>query len=92
MKALSKSEKLKASIAPNMADLITFLDDNKKLSVYTGENIDGIYRYLEIIGYPTTLTTSGQHSRNFGSSSSTNNDTETIKPVISALLKIQKII
>ena len=41
-KASSKSYKLKASIAPNMADLIIFLDDNKKLSVYTGGNIHGI--------------------------------------------------
>ena len=38
-KALSKSEKLKAFIliAPKMADLVTFLDNNEKSAVYTGE-------------------------------------------------------
>ena len=57
MKALSKSDKLKGFIAPNMADLITFLDNNGKYAVYTGGNTNGIYCYLEIIGAPTTLTT-----------------------------------
>ena len=57
MKALSKSDKLKGFIAPNMADLITFLDNNVKYAVYIGGNTNGIYCYLEIIGAPTTLTT-----------------------------------
>ena len=59
MKALPKSDKLKQCIAPNMTDLITFLDNNGKLSIYIGRNIHGLYHYLEIIGSPTTLTTSG---------------------------------
>ena len=36
MKALTKSEKLKAFIAPKMIDLITFLDKNGKSAVYYG--------------------------------------------------------
>ena len=35
MKALTKSEKLRAFIAPDMTDLITFLDKNGKSAVYT---------------------------------------------------------
>ena len=46
MKALTKSEKLRAFIAPNMTDIITFLDNNGKSAVYTGGDIHGIYRYL----------------------------------------------
>ena len=46
MKALSKSDKLRAFIVPKMTDLITFLDNNGKSAVYTGGDIDGIYRYL----------------------------------------------
>ena len=34
MKALTKSEKLKAFIAPKMTDLITFLDKNGKSAAY----------------------------------------------------------
>ena len=82
MKALSNSDKLKAFIAPNMTDLITFLDKNGKLAVYKGGNIHGLYRYLEIIGSPTELTTSGQHSNHFCSFSSANNDTATLQQVI----------
>ena len=48
-----------------MTDIITFLDKNEKKAVYTGVDIHGLYRYLEIIGSPTTLTTSGQRSNNF---------------------------
>ena len=62
-----------------MIDLITFLDNNGKSAVYTGGNIRGLYRYLEMIGSPTTLTTSGQRSHNFGPSYSTNNDTATLQ-------------
>ena len=46
MKTLSNKNKLKAFIVPKMAYLITFLDNNGKLSVYTGVNIHVIYRYL----------------------------------------------
>ena len=49
-----------------MTDIIAFLDNNGKYYVYTGGNINGIYFYLEMIGYPTTLTTSGQRSHHFG--------------------------
>ena len=48
-----------------MIDIITFFDKNGKYSVYTGVNINGIYRYLEISGDPTTLTTSSQSSYHF---------------------------
>ena len=41
-KALTKSEKLKAFIAPKMTDLITFLDKNGKSAVYEGGDIHGI--------------------------------------------------
>ena len=66
MKAFSKSDRLKAFIAPKMKDLIPFLDNNGKSSIYTGGKIHGIYRYLEMIGAPTILMTSGQRSNNFG--------------------------
>ena len=46
MKALSKTNKLKAFIEPKMTDLIKFLDNKGKSSVYTGGNIHGLYRYL----------------------------------------------
>ena len=47
-----------------MEDIFTLLDNNGKSTVYTGGNIHGIYCYLEMIGTPTTLTTSGQQSHN----------------------------
>ena len=53
--ALSKIDKIKAFIVPNMIDLITYLDNNGKYAVYTEGYINGIYCYLEIIGAPTTL-------------------------------------
>ena len=68
MKALSNSDKLKSSISPKMTDIMTFLDRNEKSAVYTGGNIHGIYSCLEIIGYPITLTTSGQIPHHFGTS------------------------
>ena len=43
MKALSKRNKLKSFIAPNITDLITLLDNNGKPDIYTGGNIHGIY-------------------------------------------------
>ena len=66
MKEFSKRDKLKSFIAPNMKDIVTFLYNNVKLAVYTVVNIYGIYWYPEIIGSPTTFTTSGQRSRDFG--------------------------
>ena len=47
-----------------MTDLVTLLENNGKLAVYTGVNINVIYGYLEINGEPTALTTSGQRSNN----------------------------
>ena len=59
IKALSNRYKLKAFIAPKMTDIIILPENNKKWSIYTGGNIHGLYRYLKIIGAPTTLTTTG---------------------------------
>ena len=74
-----------------MTDIITFLDDNGKSSVYKGGDIHGIYRYLEIIGAPTTLlNTSGQRSHYFGPSYSINNDAATLQQFIEALCMRQK--
>ena len=66
MKALTKSDKLKAFIAPKMKNLITFIYKNGKSDVYDGGDINGIYRYLEVIVAPTTLTTSYHRSHHFG--------------------------
>ena len=55
MKALTNIEKLKEFIAPKMTYIITFIDNKGKSAVYDGVDIHGIYRYLEIIGSPTTL-------------------------------------
>ena len=90
MKALPKSEKLRAFIAPKMIGLIAFLDKNGKSAAYKGGDIHCIYRYLEMIGAPTTLTASGRRSHHFGPSSSRNNDAATIQPVITALRMRQK--
>ena len=68
-----------------MTYIITFLDNNGKLAVYTGINIYGLYSYLEIIEAPTTLTTSVQRSHNFFPSSSTKIYTETLQKVIVSL-------
>ena len=38
-KTLQKSDKLKVLISPKMIYLITYLDNNRKLAVYTGGNI-----------------------------------------------------
>ena len=85
IEALSKSDKIKELIETNMAHLITFLDNNSKLSVYKGVNIHGNYSYLEMIGYPITLTTSGHIYHNFGPSYYIKIDTATIQPVIAGL-------
>ena len=92
MQALSNSTKLEVFIAPKMTDIITFLDPNRRLSVYIGVNIHGLNCYLEIIGSPNILTTSGQLSRHFGPLFYTNNDIETLQPVIADLYVQQKTI
>ena len=92
MNALTKSEKLRAFIAPKMTYPITFLDKNGKSAVFTGGYIHGIYRYLVMIGAPTTLTNSDQRSHHFDPSSSSNNDAATLQPVIADLCMTQKII
>ena len=73
-----------------MTDLITFLDNNRKYAVYIGGDIHGIYRYIEIIGAQTTLTTSVQRSHHFGLSFSNNNDAATLQQFIAALHLRQK--
>ena len=90
MKSLSNCYKLKLYVAPKITDIINFLDNNGKSAVYMGVNIRVICLYLDIIGDPTTLTTSGQHSHHFVHSSSVNNDTSSIHTVIAALCMIQK--
>ena len=42
MKELTKSEKIKAFIAPKMTDLITLIDNEGKSAVYDGGDIHGI--------------------------------------------------
>ena len=85
MKTLSKIDKFRAFIDPNMMDITTLLDNNGKSAVYTGGDINGIYNYLEIIGSPEILTTSGQQSQHFSPSSSINNDMAYLQPDIAAL-------
>ena len=75
-----------------MTDLTTLLDNNGKLAVYTDRSIHGLYHYLEMIGSPTTLTTSGQLSYHFGPSYYTNTDTSNLQQVIAALRVRQNII
>ena len=91
MKELTKSEKLRAFIAPKITDIITFLDKNGKPAVYEGGDIHIIYRYLEMIGDTTTLTTSGHRFHHFGPSYSRNNDASTLQTVIAALFIRQKL-
>ena len=90
MKALSNSDKLRAFIAPKMEDLITYLDNNVKSVVYKGGGIHWTYCYLDMIGSPITLTTSGQWSNHFSPSYSIKNDTAYLQPVITALCTRQK--
>ena len=75
-----------------MKDLVTFLDNNGKSAAYIRGNINGLYRYLDIIGATTTLITSDKLSLNFGPSYSIDNDTEYFQPVVAALRMKQKII
>ena len=90
MKSFSNIDKLRAFISPKMTDLITFLDNNGKSAVYTVGGINGICRYLEMIGDPTTFATSSQRYHYFSPSSSINNDTAYLQPVIESLRTIQK--
>ena len=90
MKEFSKSYELKSSIAPKITYLITFLDNNRKSDFYTGGNIHGIYRYLDIIVAPTTLTTSCQLSHHFGPSYSIKNYTLSLQKLIASLHMRQK--
>ena len=76
--ALTKSEKLRAFIAPKMIYLINLFDKNRKYTVYEEGDIHGIYRYLEMIGAPTAFTASGHCSHHFGPSYSSNNYTATL--------------
>ena len=89
MKQLSNSDKLRAFIAPKMTSLITFLDNNRKYAVYTGGDIHGIYRYIEMIGASTKLTTLGHYSHHFRPSSSSNNYAANLHPCIAALFTRQ---
>ena len=89
-KKCSKSDKPISFIAPKMIDITTLIINNGKYAVYTGGDIHGIYFYLDMIGAPTTLTTSGQRSHHFSQSSSINNYTESTQPVIVALRIRQK--
>ena len=73
-----------------MTDLITFFDINKNLAIYTGENIHGLYHYLKFIGFLPIFNTSVQRSHHFGTSTSTNNDTGNLKPVITDIHIRQK--
>ena len=90
MKALLNSDKLKALIATKMTYLIIFLDNNGEYAVYTGVNITGIYRYINIIGAPKIFTTLGWLPHHFVPSSSIENDTEYLHTVISDLCMTQK--
>ena len=90
MKSLSKSDKIKAFIAPKMTYLIKLIDNNRKCFIYIEGNIRGIYHYLEMIGDTRTLTTSDQRSHIFGLWYSINNDTTYLHPVIADLCMTQK--
>ena len=85
IKAFSRSDKLRSFIMLKMTDIITLLYNNGKSAVCIGGDIYGIYHYLEIIGAPTPLTTSGQCSHNFRPSSSINNYTATLQLVIAEI-------
>ena len=92
MKALKNSKKLRGLIAPKIKNLITLLDKKRKSDVFMVGDINDIYCYLEMIGDPTTLTTSAQIYHHFRPSSSSNNDSATLQPVITALCIRQRII
>ena len=73
-----------------MTYIITFLEKNRKSSVYIVGDICVIYCYLEMIGDPTTLTTSVQRSHHLSPSTYIKNDTTSLQLVIAALCTIQK--
>ena len=85
MKTLSNSDKLRAFIATKMKDIITFLDNNVKSTVYIGKIIHGIYHYLDMIVATTTSNTSGRLYHHFRPSSTINNDTSSLQTVIADL-------
>ena len=84
------TKELKALISTKTAYLITLLDNNIKTAVYIGQNIHELYCYLEMIISQTKLTTSGQRSHHFGTSSSTNNDESSLQSVVEAIYMRQK--
>ena len=60
-----------------MTDLITLLENYRKTIIYKGENIHGLYIYLEMIGDQDKLKYSVHHSHHFSTTYSTNNDAQT---------------
>ena len=84
-KSLSKSDKLKVFIAPNMKYLIILIENNGKLAICTGGNIHVIYHYLDIIGAPTNLTSFGHRYHPYINSSSTKNNKASPQTFIAAL-------
>ena len=75
-----------------MTYIISFLDNNGKLDIYTGGGIHGLYHYLEIIGSTSNLTSSDHIYSYFGTTSSTNNDIANLRPVVSDLHVWQNIV
>ena len=73
-----------------MTYLITFLDNKGTSAVYTGEEINVIYIYLEMIGAQTTLNTLDKWYHHFSPSISIKNDTASLNPVIADLRMTQK--
>ena len=92
IKSLSKRDKLKAFIAPNIKYIIKFLNNNGKSDIYTGGNIHGIFCYREKIVAPSTLTTSCCYYKHVGPSSCINNNIATFQPIIDDICIQQKTI
>ena len=80
MKPFSKRDKNEVFITTMMTDIIKFLYNNGKSAIYIGGNMHELY--LEMIGSPTQLTSSGQRSHYFDTSYYTKNDTSNIYTVI----------
>ena len=68
-----------------MKDLTTFLYNNIKPVIDKGENIHGLYSYLEMIGDPTRFTSSVYILNTFGASYFTNNDILSLQKVIESI-------
>ena len=85
MKKISNFDKIESLIVPNIIDLIIFLDKTVKSDTYTGRFIRGICFHLDIIGATPNLNSSGQIYHPFGTSTSANNCTASLQPVIVAL-------